>query len=190
MLSTTSERENASGKNPTKVTTTDPVRLPPRDSTLFLASIPSCAKWVVGTILCLTIPLCKKILSIEDVVEREAIDVLEMVKKVAAVTEKVSSDLVEALPKDSHLKDLAKQVEDDAEVVHKDAEEVEDFTHKVDGIKDEIEVWLDRVVDEWELIMPEEESQTEKPNNPSEDASKPSIQMNGHIMFTNCRFCT
>lgn len=63
--------------------------------------------------------------------EKEVIDMVEIVKKVADVTEKVSSDVAEALPADSDLKKIVIEVEGEAEVVCVDAEKTETFIHKV-----------------------------------------------------------
>lgn len=55
----------------------------------------------------------------------------EVVKKVAQVTEKLSSDVAEALPTDCNIKKIAIEVESQAEVVCMDAEKIETFIHKV-----------------------------------------------------------
>ncbi|KAK8969571.1 hypothetical protein KSP40_PGU020799 [Platanthera guangdongensis] len=110
----------------TKGTSSDLIIVPSGGSSLILYDLPSCAKWVFGSILYLG----KRILRIEDVLEKEVIGLGEMVKKVAEVTKKVSSDIAEALPADSSLKQLAAEVEGGAEVVYMDAEKTEAVIHK------------------------------------------------------------
>ncbi|KAI0499113.1 hypothetical protein KFK09_020014 [Dendrobium nobile] len=170
-----SKNIQASVEQETKGTGSDQVTVPPGGSNLLLFNLPACAKWIFGSVLFLAIPVYKRMLRIEGVLEKEVIDMVEIVKKVADVTEKVSSDVAEALPSDSDLKKIVIEVEGEAEVVCVDAEKTETFIHKVDDFKDKSEAWLDKIAEEWELIMPDEGSQKEeKENNLKEDVSKPS----------------
>ncbi|KAH0452005.1 hypothetical protein IEQ34_019304 [Dendrobium chrysotoxum] len=171
MQSATTLQAESPAKDKIKGASSDLVPVPPGTSSLLLANTPIWAKWVISCILYLTIPLYKRVLRIEDEVEKEVIDVVEIIKRVAKVTEKTSSDLADALPAGSDLKKLATEVEDDAEEVNIDAEKVEAFINKVDDVKDEIEAWMDQIDKEWELIMPEDAIQTEMGNNLSADAT-------------------
>ncbi|KAK8940931.1 hypothetical protein KSP39_PZI009951 [Platanthera zijinensis] len=110
----------------TQGTSSDLILVPSGGSSLIFYDLPSCAKWVFGSILYLG----KRILRIEDVLEKEVIHAAEIVKKVAEVTKKVSSDIGEALPANSSLKQLAAEVEGEAEVVYMDAEKTEAVVHK------------------------------------------------------------
>lgn len=67
-----------------------------------------------------------------DEIEKVAEDVMEAVEKVAEVTERVASDVADALPDGVGLKDKALLVEKIAHEVEKDVKLVEAIAHQVD----------------------------------------------------------
>ncbi|XP_028547404.1 uncharacterized protein LOC110107110 [Dendrobium catenatum] len=143
-----SKNIQASVEQEIKSTGSDQVAVPPGGSNLLLFNLPACAKWIFGSVLFLAIPVYKRMLRIEGVLEKEVIDMVEIVKKVADVTEKVSSDVAEALPSDSDLKKIVIEVEGEAEVVCVDAEKTETFIHKVYDFKEKSEAWLDKIAED------------------------------------------
>ncbi|KAJ0984621.1 hypothetical protein J5N97_002977 [Dioscorea zingiberensis] len=126
-------------------------------------------KWVLGSILLLTVPFYKRILKIGDRVEKTAENMVEIVEKVAEETEKIGSDVAGALP-DGNLKQEALEVEKFAEEVDNDAKIVEVFLHKVDKIKEELEELVEPNIEKQvknettipNADLPENHSNTEK----------------------------
>ncbi|PKA53164.1 hypothetical protein AXF42_Ash009894 [Apostasia shenzhenica] len=125
-------------------------------SILLLADIPAaCVKWLFGSLICLALPLCRRVLRIEDEVEKELVDVVQIVETAAEATKKVSSDVAEVLPTDSKLRQTAMVVEEEAEQVLSEMKKYEAFIHKVDEVKEEVEAWVERIADEWVLVHKE-----------------------------------
>jgi len=69
--------------------------------------------------------------SLLDGVEKAAETVVEVVEKVAEVAEKVATDIANALPANSKLREEVMEVEHFAEGVEKYAEKADEFIHKV-----------------------------------------------------------
>lgn len=66
-----------------------------------------------------------------DKVEKTAETAIEVIEKVSEVTEKVASDVANALPGDGNIKEAALKIEKIAEEVDKDAGKAEAILHKV-----------------------------------------------------------
>ncbi|RWW64020.1 hypothetical protein BHE74_00028767 [Ensete ventricosum] len=74
-------------------------------------------------------------------------EVFEVVEKVATVVEKVSSEVAERLPEEGKLKDAVLSVEHVSREAAEDAHLAKDIIHKVDEVKQEVELLLESVVD-------------------------------------------
>nr|CAD1826311.1 unnamed protein product [Ananas comosus var. bracteatus] len=137
------------------------------------------ARWVLGTIFCVAIPLYKRMRRIEEKVEKTAETAIEVIEKVSEVTEKVASDVANALPGDGNIKEAALKIEKIAEEVDKDAEKAEAILHKVDEIREEVDAIVNPIIKEGESIKKEKQEEdkskhiTEKENQEKEEA-KPS----------------
>ncbi|PKA59491.1 hypothetical protein AXF42_Ash016515 [Apostasia shenzhenica] len=95
-----------------------------------LANIPPWATLVLGSVVFLVIPFCRKALKLQDVTK--AMDtVAVMVEKVAEVTEKVAEEVAAILPS-GELKEAVIKLEKIALMVDKGAEVTESFIDKVD----------------------------------------------------------
>ncbi|OAY65017.1 hypothetical protein ACMD2_12777 [Ananas comosus] len=145
------------------------------------------ARWVLGTIFCVAIPLYKRMRRIEDKVEKTAETAIEVIEKVSEVTEKVASDVANALPGDGNIKEAALKIEKIAEEVDKDAGKAEAILHKVDEIREEVDAIVNPIIKEGESVKKEKQEEdkskhiTEKENQEKEEA-KPSTdqsQTNG-----------
>ncbi|KAF5448458.1 hypothetical protein F2P56_028993 [Juglans regia] len=111
------------------------------------------AKWILGSILALSLPLwnrdwgkLRRIEEAEMVVEEVEI-VAEVVEKVASVAEKVSAEFAEKLPEDSKLKEAALLVERVSKEAAHDAQLTTDFIHKADVLKEDFEALVEPVID-------------------------------------------
>ncbi|CAD5191395.1 unnamed protein product [Musa acuminata subsp. malaccensis] len=112
------------------------------------------ARWVLGSMLTLILPFWEKkwrtLLRIEGEVEMvtDAVEeVFEVVEKVATVVEKVSSEVAERLPEEGKLKDAVLSVEHVSREAAEDAHLAKDIIHKLDEVKQEVELILESVVD-------------------------------------------
>ncbi|WOK97646.1 hypothetical protein Cni_G06354 [Canna indica] len=101
--------------------------------------IPTWARWILGSVVLLAFPYYKKILRLEDKLEKTASAVAHVIEKVAEATEKISEEVAEALPEDSKLRKIALGVEHLAERVADDAEKAEELIKKVDGVVDRVD---------------------------------------------------
>ncbi|XAR49482.1 hypothetical protein NMG60_11032704 [Bertholletia excelsa] len=106
---------------------------------------PAWAKWLLGSMLSLVLPLWNqkwaKLLSFEAKVEQvmeEVETVVDVVEKVATTAEKVSVEVADKLPVDGKLKEAALFVEHLSEETAKDAELTKDFIHKVEVLKHDL----------------------------------------------------
>ncbi|OAY85304.1 uncharacterized protein LOC109711543 [Ananas comosus] len=134
------------------------------------SNIPSWARWMLGSIIFLAIPLYKKIRTAEDEVETTAESVIVVVEKVAEVTEKVAANIANGLPGDGKVKTAALKIEDIAEQVDKDAEKAEAFIRKADEIEGEVDALMEPIIEEGEVI--EKEIEENKEADPTTDQSK------------------
>ncbi|XP_077213978.1 uncharacterized protein LOC143848799 [Tasmannia lanceolata] len=108
-------------------------------------TFPLWARWVLGSILSLFLPFCKKkwekLQKIESEVENvaEVIETAaEVVEKVAEVAGKVSSEVADKLPDDGKLKNAVLLVERVSNEAAKDAQTTIDLIHKVEELKQEV----------------------------------------------------
>ncbi|XP_072974285.1 uncharacterized protein [Typha angustifolia] len=131
-----------------------------------LPNIPVWAKWVLGSIVCIAVPLYKRIRRIEDGVTKTAETAIEVIEKTAEVTEKVASNVADSFPGDNSLKEVALKIEDIAELVDKDAEIAEAFIHKVDRIIEEVDTLMEPIIEE------EEAMEKEMEKDPNSDQAK------------------
>ncbi|KAL0909071.1 hypothetical protein M5K25_023595 [Dendrobium thyrsiflorum] len=97
-----------------------------------LVNIPIWAKFVLGSVVLLTIPTLRKFHSIKDVTTAVE-EVAELVEKAAEVTEKVAEEIAEALP-EGRVKEVALKLEKIALFVDKEAELTESIIAKVDDV--------------------------------------------------------
>lgn len=114
-----------------------------------LPNIPLWARWALGSLVCLALPFYRRILRIEDGVEKTVETVVETIEKVAEVTKKVASDIADALP-EGKLKQTATEIENIAEQVDEGAEKVEEFLDTVDKIEDKVEELVEPIIEEGE----------------------------------------
>ncbi|KAG1334599.1 hypothetical protein COCNU_03G007180 [Cocos nucifera] len=119
----------------------------------------SWARWAFGSILALILPFWQNkwmtLLRIEGEVEMAA-DIVEnaaeMVEKVATVTEKVSSQVADRLPEDGKLKNAALLVENVAKEAAEEAHLAKDIIHKVDELKNDVEMLLEPILETEKLV--------------------------------------
>ncbi|XP_074592133.1 uncharacterized protein LOC141847923 [Curcuma longa] len=133
------------------------------------ANIPVWVGWALGSLVILAIPFYKRIFTEKgDEIEKVAEDVMEAVEKVAEVTERVASDVADALPDGVGLKDKALLVEKIAHEVEKDVKLVEAIAHQVDHVKEEVEALVKPAIDGEEKTMEkddqEQRSKDDQPN--------------------------
>ncbi|KAF6152143.1 hypothetical protein GIB67_031465 [Kingdonia uniflora] len=112
------------------------------------------ARWIFGAILSLFVPIYKKkwdnLRKIEDEVETiidVVEDVAEVVEKIANVTEKLSAEVANKLPFDGKLKETALVIERMSEEAIKDAKLIKEIVHKVDDLKEDVERFVQPIVD-------------------------------------------
>ncbi|PKU75178.1 hypothetical protein MA16_Dca015534 [Dendrobium catenatum] len=111
-----------------------------------LANMPKWAKLVLGSIVFLAIPFCRKALRVKDVTKTME-EVAEVVEMVAEVTEKAAEGIAEALPDGSSLKEAAIRLEKIAFFVDKQAEITESFITKVDDAVGVLDATLKPLID-------------------------------------------
>ncbi|KAI0495303.1 hypothetical protein KFK09_025453 [Dendrobium nobile] len=97
-----------------------------------LVNIPTWAKFVLGSLVLLTIPTLRKFHSLKDVTKTVE-EVAEVVEKAAEVTEKMAEEIAEALP-EGREKEAALKLEKIALLVDKEAELTESIIDKVDEV--------------------------------------------------------
>ncbi|XP_008775877.1 uncharacterized protein LOC103696122 [Phoenix dactylifera] len=149
-----------SSKEDGKKTDSNAGPVQPSGRGLPLPNIPVWARWMLGSIFCVALPFYRRILRLEDGVEKAAETVIETVEKVAEITEKIASDVADALPGDGRLKEVALKIEDIADHVDQDAEKAEAFLQKVDQIEEEVDALVEPIIEKEELV--EEKIQAEK----------------------------
>ncbi|XP_010916703.1 uncharacterized protein [Elaeis guineensis] len=119
----------------------------------------SWARWAFGSILALILPFWHnkwmtlsriegEVEMVADMVENAA----EMVEKVATVTEKVSSQVADRLPEDGKLKNAALLVEHVAQETAEEAYLAKDIIHKVDELKNDVEMLLEPIMKTEKLV--------------------------------------
>ncbi|KAH8519607.1 hypothetical protein H0E87_001139 [Populus deltoides] len=121
------------------------------------SNFPRWAKWILGTILSILLPLWQqeweKLRRIEgesEIIVEEVEHVAEVVDKVATVAEKVSEEVAEALPENGKLKETALLIEAVSKATAHDAKLTQDFIHKVDAVKhdiDDLETMVEPVIE-------------------------------------------
>ncbi|KAL0909072.1 hypothetical protein M5K25_023596 [Dendrobium thyrsiflorum] len=111
-----------------------------------VANMPTWAKLVLGSIVFLAIPFCRKALRVKDVTKTME-EVAEAVEMVAEVTEKVAEGIAEVLPDGSSLKEAAIRLEKIAFFVDKQAEITESFLTKVDDAVGVLDATLKPLID-------------------------------------------
>lgn len=113
--------------------------------------------------------------------EKAAETALETIEKVAEFTEKIASDVADALPGDGRLKKAALKIEAIADQVDNDAEKAEALLHKVDQIEEKVDELMEPIIDkgedrekeiQGEKEAKEEEIKADKEANPSTAQSK------------------
>ncbi|XP_010942627.1 uncharacterized protein [Elaeis guineensis] len=170
-----------SSKEDPKETNSNAAPVQPSGRGLPLPNIPIWARWVLGSIVCLALPFYKRILRIEDGVEKAAETILKTVEKVAEITEEIASDVADVLPGDGRLKEEVLKIENIADQIDKDAEKAEAFLHKVDQIEEEVGALVEPIIEKGELIGKENQAEkeaeereipTDKEANPSTAQSK------------------
>ncbi|KAG1342315.1 hypothetical protein COCNU_05G005440 [Cocos nucifera] len=159
-----------------KETNSNAGRVKPSGRGLPLPNIPIWARWVLGSIVCLALPYYKRILRIEDGVEKAAETILETVEKVAEITEEIASDVADALPGGTSLKEAALKIENIADQIDKDAEKAEAFLHKVDQIEEQVDALVEPIIEKGELIEKEiqAEREVEEREIPADKEANPS----------------
>lgn len=115
---------------------------------LNLPNIPSWARWMLIPLLLVASPFYKKFLKMEDELEKTAETVVDVVQAVAEATEKISSEVADALPEDGKLKQLVLKVEDFADAVGDEADLAEVMIKKVDDAVEEVEHMLEPIIEE------------------------------------------
>ncbi|XP_041011793.1 uncharacterized protein LOC121255499 [Juglans microcarpa x Juglans regia] len=112
------------------------------------------AKWILGSILALSLPMWNrdwgKLRRIEgdaEMVVEEVEIVAQVVEKVASVAEKVSAEFAEKLPENGKLKEAALLVERVSKEAAHDAQLTTDFIHKADVLKEDLEALVEPVID-------------------------------------------
>ncbi|XP_039127742.1 uncharacterized protein LOC120263830 isoform X2 [Dioscorea cayenensis subsp. rotundata] len=105
------------------------------------------ARWALGALVCLALPFYKRILRIEDGLEKTVETVVEGVEKAAETTEKIASDIANALP-EGKLKQVVLEVENIAEQIDDGAEKIEEFLDKVEKIEDKVEDLVEPITEE------------------------------------------
>nr|CAD1838126.1 unnamed protein product [Ananas comosus var. bracteatus] len=113
----------------------------------------------LGMIIFVALPSYKRFLTIEDQVDKTAVAVVEMVEQAAETIEKISSEVAEALPENSELKETVLKVEHIAEEVIKDAELVDSVINKVDDFVDEVDAMVEPIIEGKFLIRRESREQ-------------------------------
>ncbi|KAG1334600.1 hypothetical protein COCNU_03G007190 [Cocos nucifera] len=98
---------------------------------LDISKIPAWARWLLAPIILVALPFYKKLLKMEDELEQTAETVVDVVQAVADATEKMSSELADALPDDGKLGQMVLKVGDFAEAVGDQADLAEDIIEKV-----------------------------------------------------------
>ncbi|KAK3034801.1 hypothetical protein RJ639_033706 [Escallonia herrerae] len=135
-----------------------PIPMPAPSSPSFCAW----AKWLLGSLVPLLLPYCKKkwdnLLTLEGNLEKvveEVENVAEVVEKVATTTEKISAEAADKLPDHGKLKEAAEVVEHVSSLIAKEARQTQNFIHKIDDLKTDfqdletmVEPLLDRVLEE------------------------------------------
>ncbi|XP_055814834.1 uncharacterized protein LOC129884570 [Solanum dulcamara] len=134
------------GKN--EASKVPPVEPPPSKPTFF-----AWAKWLLGSILSIFLPLWKEnwdsFRKIEGEVEKVAEEVEEAVEVVALVaskTENVMAGVAVKLPENSLLKEAAIAIENASDVVAKDAQLTSNFIHKVEDLEQDLKD-LDKMIE-------------------------------------------
>ncbi|XP_039127741.1 uncharacterized protein LOC120263830 isoform X1 [Dioscorea cayenensis subsp. rotundata] len=118
-----------------------------RNARFSLPNIPVWARWALGALVCLALPFYKRILRIEDGLEKTVETVVEGVEKAAETTEKIASDIANALP-EGKLKQVVLEVENIAEQIDDGAEKIEEFLDKVEKIEDKVEDLVEPITEE------------------------------------------
>ncbi|KAH0452488.1 hypothetical protein IEQ34_019787 [Dendrobium chrysotoxum] len=136
-----------------------------------LVNIPTWAKFVLGSVVLLTIPTLRKFHSIKDVTKTVE-EVAEVVEKAAEVVEKVAEEIAEALP-EGRGKEAALKLEKIALLVDKEAELTESIIDKVDDVVDVVNTNLKLVEGETKKNDEEDERTVKKI---VADQSKESLQ--------------
>ncbi|KAJ3673730.1 hypothetical protein LUZ60_005722 [Juncus effusus] len=112
-----------------------------------LLNIFSWGSWLLGPIFLIAIPFYRRIIAIEDQVEKAAITALDAVEKAAEVADEMAEDLEKSLPENSRLKKVVSRIEKIAEEVDKDAEAIEAVVRKVDDVIDKIDDLVEPVLE-------------------------------------------
>ncbi|XP_010916701.1 uncharacterized protein [Elaeis guineensis] len=115
---------------------------------LHIPNIPAWARWLLAPIILVALPFYKKFLKMEDELEQTAETVVDVVQAVADATEKMSSEMADALPDDGKLEQLVLKVGDFAEAVGDQADLAEDMIEMVDAFVDKVEDMLEPVIEE------------------------------------------
>ncbi|MQL74091.1 hypothetical protein Taro_006438 [Colocasia esculenta] len=96
-----------------------------------LPDVSGWTRWVLGPVFLFAIPLCKKILRTEEVVEKSVEAASEEAERVAELVKKVAADVANDLPGSGGLRKVVLRIEEVADMVIVYAEEAEAFIHKV-----------------------------------------------------------
>ncbi|KAF3339372.1 hypothetical protein FCM35_KLT16843 [Carex littledalei] len=91
-------------------------------------------------------PLYQRLRKKEDEVQESVQSLLQVVERVAQVTEKLATDIAEALPSNHNLKGAVETVSQIAHKVEKDAETAQAFVQMVDDLGDELDEYLNPLI--------------------------------------------
>ncbi|KAF8406059.1 hypothetical protein HHK36_008139 [Tetracentron sinense] len=132
--------------------------LPPAPPVPPKPGFPTWARWVLGSILSLFLPFSKKkweeLLRLEgevEIVAEEVENVAEVIEKVATITEKVAAEVEDMLPHDGKLKEAAFLIEHISKEAARDAQLTINFIHKVDHLKQDVEMIVEPDIDKGKI---------------------------------------
>ncbi|KAJ8500709.1 hypothetical protein OPV22_011261 [Ensete ventricosum] len=131
-----------------------------------ISNIPIWARWVLGSLVIAAIPFYTRIVKRGGNIEKVAEVALQTLEKVAEVTEKIASDVANALPEGDSLKEKALLIEKIAEKVEHDAKLAEAIIHEVDAVKEEVDTLMNPLLEKEQSekeIQEEENESTDQP---------------------------
>ncbi|TVU09904.1 hypothetical protein EJB05_43403 [Eragrostis curvula] len=115
-----------------------------------LPMLPIWAQMMLGGVVYTVVPFYKRARKVEGETLDNVETAVEVVERVAEVTEKLAANAAKSLPKDGSLQKVAVEIEYIAEVVDKDAHKVEDVIKKIEELSDKVDAAVEPVIEELE----------------------------------------
>lgn len=112
----------------------------------FIKDLPDWLKYFFVGLAWVMYPLYKRLRKNQDEVQESVQSLLQVVERVAQVTEKLATDIAEALPTNHNLKGAVETVSQIAHKVEKDAETAQAFVKMVDDLGDELDEYLNPLI--------------------------------------------